>query len=166
MTAITETTCPVCGLTTLLVVGPDQFGCETCGYATDNFERLVMDAMTTAAMDSHMKLTPEMHLRLRRLLDSVRDANKNASRSEVLPPLDWNKRKREWVVLGAALRLDRTLDNKQLAQWMDQYSSVPCPHGDTWEQGLRDGEAVYKIINRVRTWLKIPGRVPPKETVH
>lgn len=153
---MTETTCPGCGSTTLLVVGPDQFGCETCGYATDNFERLVTDALATAAMDADLKLTPEMHARLTRLLYAVTVA-KNDSRSEVPTTNHEPKALTELFTSDQNLAFGQALltkenkklltgkgRNRLLCKWVDSHCETPLP--DDWKpkNGGRGWADAYK----------------------
>ncbi len=80
-------------------------------------------------------------------------------------PADWLEKPTDWRVIGTELLSKGSMSNKQLAARLDASRIVKCPYGDTWESSVK-ARRFEKFINQIRGWVKRPGRVAGKPSIH
>jgi ROS/MUCR transcriptional regulator protein len=75
-------------------------------------------------------------------------------------PADWLEKPTDWRVIGTELLSKESMSNKELAARLDASRLVTCPsrYGENWKAAVKE-ESCEKFINRIRGWVKRPGRV-------
>lgn len=77
-----------------------------------------------------------------------------------LHPADWNEKPIEWRIIGSELLAKGYMSNEELAARLDASRILTCPshYGENWKSAVKE-ESCVKFINRIRGWVKRPGRV-------